>query len=154
MSGHDALDALATELFRTFSRVEYALKASGYNTGDGDATANWTMFAKEPAVEALVAAPQDPAMQAAIAFIFGAPPKKQVVENGLLAWKVVEPATNSQADRLLIYVRRVRNNLFHGGKFNGHWFEPERSRPLLEHSLVVLQAVVAAVPAVFEAYKG
>lgn len=80
------------------------------------------------------------------------PPKKQIVEGGVLGWSASTPQTDLQSDRLLIYVRRVRNNLFHGGKFNGRWFEPERSTVLMQHSLTILNACLAASPAVSEAY--
>jgi hypothetical protein len=72
--------------------------------------------------------------------------KKQTIADGILAWNDSVPNTDSESDRVLIYVRRVRNNLFHGGKFNGRWFEPERSELLLGHCLTVLQACLAASP--------
>ena len=152
MTRHQHLDQLAGKLFHVFSRTEYALKAAGYNKGDGAAEANWRKFAL--AVEDLIANPANQELQEAINFFFNAPPKKQVIVDGVIQWKVSEPATNSQADKLLIYVRRVRNNLFHGGKFNGHWFKPERSEVLLRHSLTILTACVESVPTVCEAYHG
>lgn len=152
MTHHPHLDQLAGKLFNVFSRTEYALKAAGYNNGDGEAVANWRNFAL--AVENLIANPTTQELQEAIGFFFNAPPKKQVIVGGVIQWEVSEPGTNSQADKLLIYVRRVRNNLFHGGKFNGHWFAPERSEPLLRHSLTILTACVESVPAVRKAYHG
>lgn len=150
MTSHQHLDRLATKLFRVFSRTEYALKASGFNNGDGKAEANWQQFAS--AIEDIIANPQATELKEAIDFIFNAPPKKQIIVGGIIQWADVEPNTNSRADKLLQYVRRVRNNLFHGGKFNGHWFAPERSEQLLRHSLVILTAVVEAVPKVRDAY--
>ena len=152
MTSSQHLDHLATKLFQVFSRTEYALKASGFNKGDGPAEANWQQFAS--AIEDSIANPQSEELKEAIDFIFNAPPKKQMISSGVIDWKVVEPDTNSRADKLLQYVRRVRNNLFHGGKFNGHWFSPERSEPLLRHSLVILTAVVEVIPEVRNAYHG
>lgn len=152
MTHHPHLDQLAGKLFHVFSRTEYALKATGYNNGDGAAEANWRTFAL--AVEGLIANPASHELEEAINFFFNAPPKRQVIVGGVIQWEVSEPTTNSQADKLLIYVRRVRNNLFHGGKFNGHWFEPERSAPLLRHSLTILTACVESMPAVRQAYHG
>lgn len=146
------LDHLAGKLFHVFSRTEYALKAAGYNNGDGVAEANWRSFAL--AVEDLIGNPTTQELQEAIGFFFNSPPKKQVIVGGVIQWEVSEPGTNSKADKLLIYVRRVRNNLFHGGKFNEHWFAPERSESLLLHSLTILTACVESVPAVREAYHG
>lgn len=146
------LDALAGELFHVFSRMEYALKVSGFNHGDGEAKANWQKFSME--VERLVVDPPTTELREAIEFILAAPPKKQVIVGGLIEWQTVEPNAESQADRLFQYIRRVRNNLFHGGKFNGRWFEPERSGRLIKHSLVLLRAAVEAVPQVRKAYHG
>lgn len=146
------LDELARKFFHVFSRTEYALKVSGFNNGDGPAEANWRSFAL--AVEALIAQPTSPELIDAINFFFTVPPNKQVIVGGVIQWEVSEPPTNSKADKLLLYVRRVRNNLFHGGKFNGNWFEPERSEPLLKHSITILDACVKTVPSVREAYYG
>lgn len=151
MTQNEQLDNLAIELFRVFSRVEYSLKATGYNNGEGVADVNWRKFALD--VEELIANPISQALKEAVDFIFNTPPKKQVIRNNLIDWEISEPTTNSQADKLLIYVRRVRNNLFHGGKFNGHWFAPERSELLLRHSLVVLSSCIESVPDVKAAYN-
>ena len=70
------LNLLAIELFQTFARFEYALKAAGFDHGDGDA------------------------------------------------------------------------------KFNGRWFEPERSEVLLRYALVILQACLNASNDVRQAYHG
>ncbi|NWG38878.1 MAG: hypothetical protein HXY27_02775 [Hydrogenophilaceae bacterium] len=106
------------------------------------------------AVEALIAKPPSKDLKEAIDFILGAPPKKQMIRNGVIKWEESKPTTDSKADELLIYVRRVRNNLFHGGKFNGHWFSPERSEALLRSSLTILFSCVEAVPNVSAAYHG
>lgn len=148
----DELDRLAGKMFQTFARVEYALKAAGFNAGDGDAKADWTAFARS--VPALFDDPQDEAVREAVSYILAHPPRKQVVENNVLQWKAVAPGTALRSDEVLIYVRRVRNNLFHGGKFNGHWFEPQRSKELLCHSLVILNACLEASDEVRRAYYG
>ncbi|MCX7184256.1 MAG: hypothetical protein NTW90_03285 [Nitrosospira sp.] len=152
MDQHESLDTLAAEFFRVFSRMEYALKAAGYNKGDGNAKANWYEFAI--AIEEIVKNPPSPELERAISFIFNAPPKKQIIVSRNLEWEATEPNTKSRAYKLLQYVCRIRNNLFHGGKFNGHWFEPERSEPLLRHSLTILTACVEATPEVNRAYNG
>jgi len=152
MTKHQHLDELAKELFQVFSRTEYALKATGFNNGDGPAEANWRNFALT--VEDLIANPTELELKDAIAFLFNAPPKKQMIKGGLIKWEKSKPHTDSRADELLIYVRRVRNNLFHGGKFNGHWFSPGRSEPLLRYSIVILNACVNRTPLVYEAYHG
>lgn len=144
------LNRLATDLFRTFSRFEYALKAAGFHKGDGTAEANWRAFAES--VAALFDDPPDEDFKEAIAYVLEHPPNKQMIEDGVLSWEAATSQTDLRSDRVLIYVRRVRNNLFHGGKFNGRWFEPQRSAELLRHSLAILNACLAASEQVNEAY--
>ena len=78
--------------------------------------------------------------------------------NSRLRWRyrVLREAASSnhkhQAELVLRLVCRVRNNLFHGGKFNGHWFEPQRSDELLSHALVILAACVSNHEKVHDAY--
>ena len=152
MLHNEELYALASEFFRVFSRTEYALKASGFNRGDGPAEANWATFAL--AVEAFIANPGATEVSEAVEFIFREPPKKQFIDNGEIQWRDIKPSTNSRADELFQYIRRIRNNLFHGGKFNGRWFAPERSESLMKAGLIVLLASVEAEARVREAYRG
>lgn len=116
MPGND-LDALAAELFKTFARFEYALKAAKFHRGDGAAEANWRSFAES--VAEIFEKPASENFAVAIAYMLKHPPKKQVVDGGVLGWSVSAPQTDLQSDRVLIYVRRVRNNLFHGGSSTG-----------------------------------
>lgn len=148
----DALNDLAGELFTTFARFEYALKAAGFHKGDGAAESDWRSFAKS--VSGLFDDPDAPPLKDAVQYILHHPPKKQIVEGGKLAWAVAAPSTDLRSDLVLTYVRRVRNNLFHGGKFNGRWFEPQRSEQLLKHSLTILHACLAASNDVNDAFHG
>lgn len=146
------LHLLATEFFLVFSRFEYALKASGFNKGDGPAQPNWSMFAA--AVKNWVSSTRDQKVSEAIQFILREPPKKQFIEHGNIVWKDGCLSTQSQSDALFQYIRRIRNNLFHGGKFNGHWFAPERSELLMRAGLIVLKAAVEQESSVRAAYHG
>ncbi|AZN70064.1 hypothetical protein D5400_01155 [Georhizobium profundi] len=147
---HAKLNELASELFRTFARFEYALKAAGFHRGEGAAEPNWRSFAES--IPDLFDNISEATLNEAVSYILQHPPKKQVISGGVLDWADGVPQTDLQSDRILIYVRRVRNNLFHGGKFNGHWFAPERSEALLKHSLVILRACLGASPDVRQAY--
>lgn len=137
----DTLDLLAFEFFKTFARFEYALKATGYHTGEGDAHPDWNRFAKT--LDALFVEKHAGGLDEAIRYLQENPPKKQVIADGKLVWKEVSD-NSPPAKKLLLSIRRVRNNLFHGGKFNGHWFAPERSERLLNSSLHVLEACLLA----------
>lgn len=129
------LDRLAFKFLKEFARIECALKASGFHNGDGDAKANWDTFANSIANNL----ENDSHLSNAIDYMSRNPPKKQVIANGILAWDTASVHPH-KTHELLLCVRRVRNNLFHGGKFNGHWFAPERSRVLIQHSLSILEA--------------
>jgi len=143
---------LATELFRVFAQFEYCLKVTGYCVaGSGDAAnPDWTRFARElPPLSGEAGAD----VAAAIAYMLGRPPKKQVYVGKVLQWRVVAPQAENENDLIFLYVRRVRNNLFHGGKFNGRFFDPERSSELLEHSITILMASILISRDMLEAYE-
>lgn len=152
MPTEDHLHSLAAEFFHVFSRLEYSLKAAGYNNGDGPAEANWSLFAR--AIESAVASPPTGEVDEAINFLLAEPPKKQYLVGGKMEWKIVLPNTGSKSDDLFVYVRRIRNNLFHGGKFNAHWFAPERNEKLLDAALSVLRWATYQDNDVSKAYKG
>ena len=146
----EELDRLASEMFRTFARFEYALKAAGFHYGEGPAEPNWRAFAQS--IPEALKSPKIPLAEA-VAYILKHPPKKQMVIDDELQWSEAPPETDLHSDLVLLYVRRVRNNLFHGGKFNGKWFEPERSEQLLRHSLTVLNACLDASAPLRDAYS-
>jgi hypothetical protein len=149
-ASEEALNCLAIELFRMFSRFEYALKATGFHNGDGDAKPNWRDFALS--IETQLQNPHSTELQEAIEYLLRHAPKKQMIKNGIFEWSDAKPDTNSRADLILQYIRRIRNNLFHGGKFNQHWFDPERDKELLRHSLIILKGCLEASPKVTATY--
>ncbi len=141
------LDQLAVELFKKFARIEYALKAAGFNNGEGDAKPNWDKFAS--VIDGVLE--KDTSITTSIKYMSENPPKKQVIRKGLLEWETPNHHAN-KTHEILLCVRRVRNNLFHGGKFNDHWFAPERSKELLKHSLYILDACLRASSELKEAF--
>lgn len=152
MPGREAqFISLSVKVFRVFARFEYALKAAGFHYGEGKAKPNWQKYACS--IGNALEEPDTKELQEAIQYILEHPPKAQVIRNDGIGWDEVEPSHNSRTDLILLYVRRVRNNLFHGGKFYGHWFEPARDRDLLKHSLTILDACLAASDSVRNAYE-
>ena len=147
---HEALDRLANEVFRTFARFEYSLKATGfYQHTRVDARPDWTAFARS--VSDALDNPADTGLREAIEYILEHPPKKQVIQHETLGWADALP-TGGRSEVVLILVRRVRNNLFHGGKVSGQWFYVARSERLLRHCLTILHRCLEASPDVREAY--
>ena len=64
-----------------------------------------------------------------------------MLASGTIHWLDVPPDPNlTCAERVLLMVRRVRNNLFHGGKFLAPEGGRDRDQLLVTHSLVVLRA--------------
>lgn len=152
MENNHALADLASDLFRTFAQFEYCLKVIGYCVaGRGDAAnPDWTRFALD--LPPLSDETGNDVAEA-ISYLQQRPPKKQVFLDGVLQWRDVAPQAENENDLIFLYVRRVRNNLFHGGKFNGRFFDPERSRELLEHSITILMAAIFMSEPMMEAYE-
>ncbi len=135
------IETLAHEFFRRFSRMEYALKKSGFCKGNEKRVdADWNRFANSIRGELET----DPMLRNAVAYLTKHPPKKQCRMKNKLKWTLVPPHKHLTSE-LIECAKRVRNNLFHGGKFDGRrWFMPERDALLFRHSLVVLEGCLRA----------
>jgi hypothetical protein len=131
----------AVEFLAVFSRMEYALKLGGFPVGgDANVQANWDLFANT--VNDAFMALTDAGVVEAREFLLQHPPRKQVLKGH----KVTFVAQNIDAkqrptQQVLLMVRTVRNNLFHGGKFlpDGEQ-EPGRNKLLVAYGLRVLLA--------------
>jgi len=144
------LECLAFEFFREFARYEYCLKMVGLREDSRAAKASWRKYAAE--VAQVIDAPQASDLEKAIMYFTDNPPKKQIVRDEVLDWDDALPNHQSKAELILLLVCRVRNNLFHGGKFNNYWFEPQRSEDLMRHALVILKACADSHENVSNAY--
>ena len=130
---------LIIEFFITFSRFECALKASNfYNENNGKVTANWDTFVNS--IRDTFNNERTNEIKNAVDYLIQHPPKIQAIENSRLVWNdrnfnQNEPLVN----RLCLSIRDIRNNLFHGGKFQGNYQEDvSRNYKLLNSSIVVL----------------
>jgi len=134
---------LVLEFLCAFSRFEYGLKRAGFARGNASRVkADWDCFGKT--LRTLSTEQCAPVLRSC-AYILQEPPKKQVLRDGHLAWSAAADTSVSDIERVLIYVRRVRNNLFHGGKFpvpDGPVEEVARNTKLLQDALAVLIAVL------------
>lgn len=132
------LDKFAFTFFKLFAQYESMLKEKGFFQVDksGNVFVDWNRFANEVIGKNFMT---DLGVDALAAdYILDQPPKKQVAIREKIVWMDVSP-TEKSVQILFTYICRVRNNLFHGAKFNGTWFDPERSEALLKHSLTVLE---------------
>lgn len=132
---------LTFKFFMAFSRFEYALKRTGYlkrRGKDNNVQPNWCKFASSLVTKFDECTTKE--LQSAVKYLQDNPPKKQVVEGGRLSWKDAKGNQGQQTiELLIIYIKTVRNNLFHGGKFSkGPLAEPARNKDLLSNSLIIL----------------
>ena len=143
---------LTTGFSILFSRFEYALKRTvGYAAGDeNNVTANWSKFARDHAEQ--FNSKRTPELKAAIEYLNGNPPKKQILKDGLLDWKNVPTQDTPLLEQVLNAVRRVRNNLFHGGKFRIPMKDPGRDSELLSSCITVLEECLSLNQAVYERF--
>lgn len=153
---------LLLNFFLTFSRFEYALKASNYFKRPNpsannalrppDAQPDWERFAVS--LRQTFQKNKNDQLLEACEYIIESPPWKQVIINNGVAWESpIRPEHETDIEFILRMVRCIRNNLFHGGKCNNEAFEQkERTKKLLECSLIVLNECLSLSPSVKYAF--
>lgn len=131
------LDQLACAFFKLFAQYESSLKERGYFriVSQNQPEADWDRFVNEKIGADFLQSLQDKSTSAE--YILNHPPMKQVVEDGYIVWQEVSNSEQS-VQTLFGHIRRIRNNLHHGAKFNGTWFAPERSQKLISSALEIL----------------
>ena len=152
---------LLLDFFLTFSRFEYALKNSGFFIKHPDrpkspqpAEPDWDSFAVS--LRTVFDSTKSVELKEACRYLVESPPNKQVIVNGAPAWETVarDQVTDFAFEFLLRAVRIVRNNLFHGGKYNIELHETtERTEKLLHSTLVVLRECLRLAPNVQSAFE-
>lgn len=132
---------LTLRFFAVFSRYEYALKRAGYVQGDeSQVWAAWDLFATD--LEALESFAISQLLDQC-EYLRTHGPKKQVLRSGRLRWVDRKGGTGSALRDILLSVRTVRNNVFHGGKFpEGPIEEPLRDERLIRDCLAVLEGLL------------
>jgi hypothetical protein len=144
---------LIQEFFMLFSKFEYALKMSGFHNGNGNAKADWESFSSS--IDDVFLENPSQETSEGIAYFNKKPPRKQVVTEGKLAWSDNPPNSKTKTGQLVLYVCRVRNNVFHGGKYCGHFLSvPDRSEMLIKSCIEILNHALALSHDVKEAFNG
>ena len=114
------------EFFYWFSRFEFALKENEY-LKEGPYSAalpDWETFRDKHSEEYVLS-------EEAKRLLY-APPQRQVFCNGGYKWERTN-IDREKADlgKVILILRTIRNNLFHGGKSSQEdWDNPERNRTL------------------------
>jgi len=147
------LDTLGFRFFKLFAQYEYALKVMGYwkDRNGNRVEPDWDRFAND--IGTVIHQDPSPDVSAARDYILDAPPKRQIVKEGQIAWEKV-PNGDRSSQALFGHLRRVRNNLYHGGKFNGVWFAPDRSFDLMTRAVLLLETLREAHPELKKALAG
>jgi hypothetical protein len=150
------------EFFLTFSRFEFALKNSGWHkppkSNDNPKTGyraepDWDCFARS--LNGTFRSNASLQLAKACDYLLMNPPWREIVVNNALMWDAAaERDALSDVEKLLLYVRRVRNNLFHGGDFlklsvSNHG----RNAELMEFSLIIFKECLRLAPLVRVEYE-
>ncbi len=139
-----------------FSRFEYALKVTGFHDGNElEPKPAWDRFAREVSTDFDLVQDRAGTFRAAVQYLLDNPPKKLALIGHGLGWQVAPHGQGvSRSENALLMVRRVRNNLFHGGKYlRDETASRDRDRLLIESSLTVLCRCVKLVNEVQRAYE-
>jgi hypothetical protein len=143
---------LVFKFFTVFSLFEYALKNTQYKHGNSrKVEADWESFASDITPHFQIAPESE--LESAVNYLLSNPPKKQIIDtNNQLTFEaqVVRPSGMSDAVWLSVLIRRVRNNLFHGGKFR---YERPRDPELIQCALVILETWGMCHPDVEQALR-
>jgi hypothetical protein len=148
---------LVFRFFVTFVRFEYAMKAAGLlqrARASGAAEAKWS----EVAAKLKNSVDGDKRrLRAAAGILLQHPPRRQVVEHqggsDVLAWRIAGSA-GDEIDNLIAALKRVRNNLFHGGKETDSGHLSARGCDLVSAANAVLEELLRtpALKAVADAF--
>ncbi len=131
---------LVLEFFLTFSRFECALKNSIIYASlrRNSVEPNWDLFVSD--IRGSFNVEGNVQLSEAVAYLLSNPPKIQQLKDGAILWEDrVFQENEPELNRLCLSIRDVRNNLMHGGKFQGR-YEPDISRNyiLLKSSVTIL----------------
>ena len=140
---------LLFRFFIFFAKFEFSLKVSGFAIGDIQRVSpDWDNYAQS--IKDSFDKTVNKGLAEAVDYFLLNPPWRQVLIDGGVAWDSIAPDSSlSEIERVLLLIRRVRNNLFHGGKFNNEVFESkERTERLLNSSLIVLETCLDLIPTV------
>lgn len=149
--GKTTLSKPAVKLIATFLRFEFALKESGFGPETGDALVEWHRVGQALGQDFF----EHVRASEKAATVVNQPPKKQVTHNHQLKWRTQNPPRN--VHDLLLAVRRVRNNLFHGGKSGDPEYDagnPSRSTTLIREAQWIVEQAILRIDEVKIHFEG
>lgn len=139
----------AVRFFKVMMRLEYALKANGFaETNRNRVEICWDRFANERLGRALFDTIRDSRKASTL---ISQPPSHQAIDiGGHLEFRPAAPVTCVQD--LLGALRRVRNNLFHGGKSGD--VDHDRNDTLIAESIYVITEILLSDDALRTEFEG
>jgi len=146
----NTLPPLSNKLFRIFARFEFSLKMAGFAYMRGDSVEiAWDRFANSvPIGRRFMAHVRD---NNVCPTILAYPPKPDPIEQGRYGFAEHVALPDSVQD-VFGAVRRVRNNLFHGGKYFDD--DKTRNRLLVKEAIAVLLLAAEWHPEVNFIFEG
>lgn len=128
------------ELLIYHSRFEFALKCNGWTKKSGvddTISADWDLFWKHYNIQLLNSSVAEKSLE----YFKCHPPKIMSAKTGSWELPSFHFKDNSDDKKLYLYINTVRNNLFHGEKFDliSDDTTLERNLLLINHSLLVLK---------------
>ncbi|WP_115734155.1 hypothetical protein [Aminobacter aminovorans] len=139
MAAANRVPARGEELVLVVTRFEYALKEISYGKmGAGGAVeAKWDEFANKELTSDFLKHVRENNIAPTI---LSKPPTRQILNGSSLDWEATAPPTDIQS--LFGSVRRVRNNLVHGGKSGDK--DSDRNNHLVAEAIAVLMEALRA----------
>lgn len=136
---------LVCHFFASFARFEYAMKATQYGRADrfGNAVADWNALKSE--LGKVIEPTLTGSAREAIDYLLAEPPQVQKFIDGQATFQAVPLSGDNLGAKAISAAKRVRNNLFHGGKHTPH-SSPDRDTKLIEAALAVLEACICVDP--------
>jgi len=134
---------LVCEFFAVFSRFEYAMKATRYCGRDRhmNAVPDWKSLMTD--VGETFSQYHGDECGNLIEYLLTEPPQVQKVVDGQPRFVSAPLEGETVGAKAIEAAKRVRNNLFHGGKHTAH-SPPERDTQLVKGALAVLELCLAA----------
>ena len=149
----------AIEFFAVFSRFESALKCNecikrNKRIKNDRVEPNWDDYAN------YLEKPEKNDMkkeieEAAKIYLWKEPPQKQIVENGKIKWITAQTSEKNTISKTFDLIKIVRNNLFHGGKYEfgqDALFTKRRDEDLVQACLKILYICLKDENPVTEAF--
>ena len=150
---------LVIEFFILYSRFEFSLKTIGYLRTDKCANKKalpaWRRFAAD-IKDKMRETETNKEVKSAIDYLIEKPPKKELKtsDSKSTRWEDVALEGASDLEKAIDACERIRNNLFHGGKYRYDEPDSGRDKKLIECALTFLKACLQNHVCLLKTFNG